>query len=450
MLAAILAARGALPQLAGASLYCGLRSTRARDARWNFAGVASVHAKGGFLAMHFTSRILLIVLLMGSGPTLSIAQVDRGRISSTAADAAKGVQRASTVLQLDYDTNRGGQRAIDTQTLNAMLTSTTLVDPAAKRALGLGPEMWPRVAQIELLPAGQAAVKLSVIITSVTEVKLPDNAAQLLLDELTSRAKAAVDQAALRQEQASNERRAAIEKELAVANEKYAKIQSQLRDLRAIAAAGVGDSGGGRGVAQEMQQIEVNLAAQRARLKIIEEEIAKLANKPADAKAKPDPESFWAELVAAREKAVRAAEASRATSDSPENQLAVAKAEAELAEAKIRAATSSEGIRPGFDSPDRWQGERITLRATIAEQEGRLGALSERLAQQQKKSDATSQQLTPYDIDRLQRDEQRARQEVDELNQQLDQLRRERRGMGMAPKLLILDGRAEAEPATKE
>jgi hypothetical protein len=39
---------------------------------------------------------------------------------------------------------------------------------------------------------------------------------------------------------------------------------------------------------------------------------------------------------------------------------------------------------------------------------------------------------------------------VDELNQQLDQLRRERRGMGMAPKLLILDGRAEAEPATKE
>jgi hypothetical protein len=287
-------------------------------------------------------------------------------------------------------------------------------------------------------------VKLSIIVTPVKDVKLPENAAQRLLDELTSRAKAAVDGAALRQERAHDERRAAVEKELAAAQERLAKIQSQLREARS--AQGVGSVGpdrdsGGRAIAAEMQQIEVNLAATRARLKVIEDDIAKLGGKPAAEAQRPDLKALWTELIAAREAAVQAA---RNTPDSPESRLMIAQAEAELAEAKIRAATSSDAIRPGFDSPDRWQGERITLRATIAEQEARLGALSERLAvAKQKEKPAATQQPTAFDVDRLQQDEQRARQEVGELTQQLDQLRRERRGVGMAPKLLVLDGRAE-------
>jgi predicted nucleic acid-binding Zn-ribbon protein len=287
-----------------------------------------------------------------------------------------------------------------------------------------------------------------VIVTPAKDVKLPDNAAQALLDELTARAKIAVDQAALRQEQAASERRAAIEKELAAAQEKYSKIQSQLRDARAMAAGMSGGGGGGgadpsgRGIAHEMQQAEVNIAAQRARLKVIEEEIAKLsAGKPADAPKKPELKAAWAELIAAREAAVHAA---HNTPDSPENRVMIAQAQAELAEVKIRAATAADAARPpGFDSPDRWQGERITLRASIAEQEARLGALSERLAVLQKKNEPPTQPVTVYDIDRLQRDESRARQEVDELSNQLDQLRRERRGAGSAPRLLVLDGRGD-------
>jgi hypothetical protein len=412
-------------------------------------------------------HILLATLLFTSAA--AFAQVDRNRSSPTAADAARGVQRASVVLQLDYDANRsgggGGQRAIDTQTLNAMLTSSALVDPAAKKALDLAPDTWPRVAQIELLPAGQAAIKLNVIVTPLKEIKLPDNPAQALLDELTSRAKAAVEQAGRRQEQAQNQRRAAIEKDLATAQDKLLGIQSQLREARMNSAGDPGMRGNldnVRAVTQEMQQIEMNLAASRARLKIIEEETAKLsaATKPvtpaADAKdPKTELKSAWDQLIAAREKAIAAAQNAPNT---PESQLAIAQAEAELAEAKIRAATAasaasaSDAFRfralspsPGFDSSDRWQGERITLRASIAEQEARLGALSERLAQLQKKSNAsaTTQQVTPYDLDRLQRDEQRASREVDELNQQLDQLRRDRRGSaGLAPKLLVLDGRS--------
>jgi chromosome segregation ATPase len=197
-----------------------------------------------------------------------------------------------------------------------------------------------------------------------------------------------------------------------------------------------------------MQQIEVNLAAQRARLKVIEEEIAKLtagaAGKPQETSAQAEMKTAWDSLIAAREKAVAAA---RSNAGNLDGQVALANAEAELAEARIRAAQASVAARPpGFDAPDRWQGERITLRASIAEQEARLGALSERLAVLQKKSGSpATQPVTVYDIERLQRDEQRARQEVDELTNQLDQLRRERRagGAGSAPKLLVLDGRGD-------
>ena len=410
--------------------------------------------------MHIVCRAVVMTLLI-AGP--GFAQVERNRGGATAggasgADASKGIQRASVVVQLDFDPNRSGARpTIDTQTLNAMLTSTTLVDPAAKKALGLGPEAWPRVAQIELLPAGNVAVKLSVIVTPVKDVKLPENAAQALLGELTTRAKAAVDQAALRQEQAAGERRAAIENELAAAQQKLDKIQAQLRDARAMAGVATGGGGGGgdpfgRGVMQEMQQAEVNIAAQRARLKVIEEEIGKLAangagggGKPQETPAQSDVKAAWDALIAARQKAV---EAARSNAGNLEGHVALANAEAELAETKLRAAQASVAARPaGFDSPDRWQGERITLRASIAEQEARLGALSERLAVIQKKSGASATQpVTAYDIDRLQRDENRARQEVDELSNQLDQMRRERRGAGSAPKLLILDGRGDTTP----
>ncbi len=103
---------------------------------------------------------LSVLLLMFLISTAAVAQVERRRSPSGAVAAAgevAGAQRASCVLQIDFDANRGN-RGMDIQTLNALLTSTAIVDPAAEKALGLKPDDWPKVAQVELLPAGQVAV----------------------------------------------------------------------------------------------------------------------------------------------------------------------------------------------------------------------------------------------------------------------------------------------------
>lgn len=371
----------------------------------------------------------------------SHAQVDRRPNAAVGSDPARGVQRASCVLRLDYDPNRGN-RTMESQTLNAMLTSTMLVDPAAEKALGLGPGAWPKVAQIELIPAGNSAVKLTVTLTAHPGFTVPPDGAQAFLDELTSRAQAAVDQMAQRQEQAYEERRAALEKLLTAARERLSAIQAQLRDARGTVTTFDGDPEIrmlSRNPATERQAIENTLAGARARLAVYEKE---MANGGDGATTRPAG-SPWLELIAARERVVEALRA-----QSGDRTTEVLEAEAELAEARALAAASTASAQPGFDRGDRWRNDLMTLRATVAENEARLALLDQRMGKTPNTSPgpaATTQArvLSPQDIDRLQREEQRARQEVEELTNQLEQLRRERRvgGGAMAPRLLILDGK---------
>jgi hypothetical protein len=282
---------------------------------------------------------------------------------------------------------------VDTQTLNAMLTSTALVDPAAQAALGLGPDAWPRVAQVELVQAGNMAMKLTVTITPPADAKLPDNPAQKFLDELVARSKKAVEQMANRAEQSTAERRAALEKDLAAARQRWEGISAQLREARS-GLENDPERMMGRGSASDRMQLEMNLAAQRARLGVIQAEVDRLRQSP------------------------------------PTTQRAA----------------SAPGVSPmgGFvaaDPLERWQQEVVSLKANIAESEARLKVLNDRLP---KGARAATQPASPQDVDRLQRDENRARQEVDELQMQIDQMRRDRRfggGGGSPTRLIVLDGR---------
>ena len=382
-----------------------------------------------------TLRRLVTACLLTAGAT-AWAQVDRGRGvagagagQGAAGDAARGVQRASCVLQLEFDPNRGMRT--DTQTLNALLTSTAVVDPAAQKALGLGPDAWPKVAQVELIPAGQAAVKLGVTITRNPDVKLPDNAAQSFLDELATRAKAAVDQVGQRQEQAAAERLATLEKEHAAAKKRLEAAQARLNQRGdATFAAGPDSRAMIPNLTIEKQNLETQMAGQRARVKVIEQEIDRLT-KTASARGAGSP---WTELVAAREKVVQALRARREKGQVDD--LDLFRAEADVAEARALAAAQP-AQRTGFDPLDRWFGEVVTLRANLAESEVRLASVNQRL----EKAAASTHPGAPQTPEDARQEEAAARQALYDLTSRLEQARRERQLAGGGARLLILDGK---------
>lgn len=373
---------------------------------------------GGQWAMGRVMTLLCVLLL--AAPLAAQVGRDRGNMS-IGGEGPAGVQRASCVLQLDFGAARSS-RLVETKTLNAMLTSTAVVDPAARDALGLGPDSWPKVAQVELVPAGNYAVRLGVTVTHHPEIKVPENAAHAFLDQLSARARHAVDQVGIRQEQALAERRGELEKELAAARERLTAIQAKMREAQAASRTDTGRSlrvqGGDR------QTLEANMVAQKARLRVIEAELEKTETAPAT--------SPWMELIAAREKVVQALR--QRAERAPDDELVLLQAEASLAEARaLAAADTSSGRR--FDPIDRWRTEVINLRAAIAEAEARL----ELMGASETPADTTQPAV---DLNQLRQEEMRANQEVSQITSQLEQLRRESL-TNTAPRLLILDGKVE-------
>jgi hypothetical protein len=213
--------------------------------------------------------------------------------------------------------------------------------------------------------------------------------------------------------------------------------------------------------AQERAQLELTLAGQKARLAVLQAEAdrqtaatggANGAGAGAGAGAGTS-STAWAQVIEARQKAVQAA---RAVNSSGKE---IAEAEARLAEAQAMAApfgqrqAGAAAAGSPFDAADRLRSDLVTLKASIAEAEARLNLMNERAAKVAGSATAgaggatTTQPASPQEIDRLQRDEQRARQEVDELTMQLDQLKRDRRNNGGGVRLLVLDGRPDKQPA---
>ncbi|HEX8322556.1 MAG TPA: hypothetical protein VF595_01465 [Tepidisphaeraceae bacterium] len=337
----------------------------------------------------YARAVALIALLAST----AFAQVDRTRTTKTPAGDPAGVQRASCVLQIDFDSNRGN-RQFDSQTLNALLTSTTLVDPAAMSALRLEPDAWPKVAQVELTPAGNQAVRLGV--TILPGANLPPSAAQMFLDALAASAKTAVEKIGGPQDKTLAERLAKLEAQVAEAQKKLDAATAALAAARPTSFNNFDNEArfSSRNLATERVNLELNLAGHRARLKALDEEMSRL---------RPSTQP------------VEAGEPLSTGRSFPMPSVS------------------------GLSVYDRFEVERITLRLNVAENQARVDAIAARMA-----ATGTTTQPSPGDYERLQQERNTARSNLSNLQNQLEQARRERQSSGTV-RLLILDGRKPAE-----
>ncbi|MDB5326378.1 MAG: hypothetical protein JWM57_1947 [Phycisphaerales bacterium] len=331
-----------------------------------------------------TAQALLLTMIV---VPLVQAQVDRGRSIKTPTGDTAGVQRVSCVVQLDFDTNRGS-RNFDVQTLNALLTSTALLDPAAKAGLNLSPAEWPKVAQVELLPAGQYAVRLGVTVTD--DGKVAPTAAQSFLDALIASAKKAVDQAGNRNDKAATRRMAALQVDVDAAQKRYdaasAALAASPRNFQFNNFPDVDPRYIARNAAAERASVQLNLAGQRARLQVLDQELNDLSP-PA------------------------------------------------------RRATTAPSIDNGPSvtqqtAYERFNAERISTRLNIAESEARLRLLAERVA-----TTAPATSPTPPDYDRLNMDLNNARNALQQSQNLLEQARRESQNTSGTVRLIALDGK---------
>lgn len=333
-------------------------------------------------------------------------------------------QRASCVLQLDFDANRGSR--MDASALNALLTSTALIDPAAQAALGLSAEEWPKVAQVELQAAGTYAVKLTVTLSATTGNAVKPGAAKAFMREIANRAKAAIEQGNS-QDKAGKDRLDQLDKDLATAKAKQSAAEAAVRQARQ--EVGGIDYGGRSSVGMstiERQAMELSLIGQRARLKSLEASLVQ-GRGAADPKARQTSD----ELVQLRQEALDLATREQAAGQLKASDVMEAKAklmEARLAAEDRARQIAASDVEKGFGRMDT---DIISLRAAIAEGEAKLAYLSERAA---KASTAPS-----VDLAALSSEEQRARQDVNDLQMQVDNLRRmQRNGGGI--RLVVLDG----------
>ena len=333
-----------------------------------------------------TAQALLLTMIVAP---LAQAQVDRGRSIKTPTGDTAGIQRVSCVVQLDFDANRGS-RTFDVQTLNALLTSTALLDPAAKAGLNLSPAEWPRVAQVELLPAGQYAVRLGVTVTD--DGKVAPTAAQSFLDALIAGAKKAVDQAGNRNDKASTRRIAALQADIDAAQKRYdaasAALAASPRNSQYNNFPDVDPRYIARNAAVERASVQLSLAGQRARMKVLDQELDALRS--------------------------TARAATTAPSGLTDGVLSV----------------------PQQTAYERFNAERITTRLNIAESEARLRLLDERVA-----TTAPANTPVPPDFDRLNMDMSSARNALQQSQSRLDQARLESQNTSGTVRLLVLDGK---------
>ena len=133
--------------------------------------------------------VVFAVLFVGGAVDQASAQRTPGATAGSLAvdDSSPAIERSSCVLMLKRSLRYSGpglgppaagtSGLADLTALTTAMTTTGLIDPAAKAALGLGPREWPKVVRIEVAPAGTQAVKLSVIVNlAPNSLKQPEPA----------------------------------------------------------------------------------------------------------------------------------------------------------------------------------------------------------------------------------------------------------------------------------
>jgi hypothetical protein len=298
----------------------------------------------------------------------------------------------------------GGGPVLDIQTVSAALTSTGLIDPAASEVLGLGPTAWPDVLSVELSPAGQQAVKLTVTVTPKPDLKLPPEAARKLIDNLTARVARSL-------KADGTERKEPLERyrKLEARQADLQKEQSSLRlDMEKVAVAM--RSAPDRSGPDPLTAAREELADKTARAKALQAAFAEV-----QAARQPHVEAARA-LLAAREAVVSKLEA--AASRGQATDLELARARAEAAEAKAQVTELS--LSPVAEPRSRWFDTIAQMRMDIASLERRV---------EQGKAVAATAQPSRAELvaeqDRLNRLLAQKQMDLQQVAQQLEMARRE-------------------------
>ena len=266
-------------------------------------------------------------------------------------ESSKDVARSSCVLMLQRSTrytaagpSSGGPRELaDLTALTTAMTTTGLIDPAAKAALGLGPREWPKVVRIEIAPAGAQAVKLSVSVNPGPNSLKQAEPAAALLRELVNRGKAVASQLA-------EPRRQEIKTRLDELEKRRAELRVSLESLRKRASDA--EMSGVRGfaadpIAEQRRQLEFELATKRPRLQAIKEILPRVT-----AQADEIGNALRG-LVAAREALVAGLE--KAVGQGKGDPVELLRVRADLAEARVRLAEwgSAPSSSPSRECPRR-------------------------------------------------------------------------------------------------
>lgn len=239
-----------------------------------------------------------------------------GQTPTPQAPPNTALQRASCVLRIEND-ERYGPASSSAQTLIAALTSTALIDPAMESVLKLSPTDWPSVAQVEVQPAGEAAVKLTISLKPSDRHQPAAGAARLLLNEITGRAVRSFNGEAPQDE--TEDTLARLRKQRTELDNKLSALRAELDTSMQLTNR---RDGGNRlmvqmQIEQQIAEARIEIAVQGAAIKTIAEQLPAI-EKEDDAEMK----ALRARLIGQRIEA----------------QIATAKAEARVAELRKRLA----------------------------------------------------------------------------------------------------------------
>jgi hypothetical protein len=385
----------------------------------------------GWAVRWIAGAVAAAVVAVAAGPASAQRTTGATAGSLSVDESSKGIARSSCVLMLRRGTRYvgpGSSSAVtsglaDLPALTTAMTTSSLIDPAAKAALGLGPREWPKVVRIEVAPAGAQAVKLSVSVDPGPNNLKQTDPAGALLRELVNRAKAIVSQSWEPRRQEIKARLDEIERRRAELRASIESLRKRARELEASGfrgAAGMVDT-----VAMQRRQLESELAAKRPRLQAIKAMLPRLT-------AQAD------EMGAALRGHVAALEAlaaglEKALERGKGDPVELLRARANLAEARVRAAEW--GLVPSSSPSRKLHEELLSLEVDVAALEAQLKALPAPPVEPVKPPAEDAQHVRSELF--------RAENEKNNLEMQYQQVRRDYEQFAAPPTLVVLDGQPQ-------
>jgi chromosome segregation ATPase len=303
----------------------------------------------------------------------------------------------------------------DLTALTTAMTTTGLIDPAAKAALTLGPREWPKLVRIEVAPAGAQAVKLSVVVNPALNSLKQTEPAGALMRELISRAKAVVSQSAEGRREEIKQRLDEIEKRRGELRASIESIRKRLKEAEAHGSR----RGFDEPLADQRRRIDSELSDKRARLLVMKEILPKTDEMGTALQG----------LVAARTALVAGLE--KAVGEGRGDALELLRARAELAESRVRLAEW--GDAPSSSRSRTARDERIHLEIDVAALEARLKTMPPTETPKPAAEDAQEVRSELF----------RTENESRSLETQYQQVRRDYDQIASPPTLVLLDGQPQ-------